>query len=56
MNDVTTDIGVVHSFGTPSGQIIDGVLQFSIQYQVFARLVEEPIDNMEDLKVDTTTV
>ena len=53
LNDITTDIGVVHAFDTPSGKIVDGVLQFSIQYQVFARLAETPVEAMADFDIDT---
>ena len=55
LNDVETDIGVVHAFGTPGGKVVDGVLHFDIQYQVFAQLEVDLGDRMNELAVDTTT-
>ena len=56
LTEINTDIGVLHSSDNMSGNIVDGKLQFSVQYQVFAKLVEVPTDNMADLSVDTGTV
>lgn len=56
LNDVETDIGIIHSVDIPEGKIVDGNLQFTIQYQVFARLVEAPTETMQELSVDTATV
>ena len=55
LNDIETDIGMVHAVDTPSGQIVDGVLQFNIQYQVFARLIRN-FDEMSELTVETSAV
>lgn len=54
LNDIRTDIGVVHASGTPSGEVIDGNLQFNIQYDVFAMLQRENEEKMAELTVDTS--
>ena len=56
LNDIETDIGVVHATGTPSGEVIDGNLQFNIQYDVFAMLQREKVEDMDELTVDTTAM
>ena len=53
MHDIDTDIGVIHAFDAPSGQIVDGNLQFEVQYQLFANKVEIKTDEMTDVKVGT---
>lgn len=52
---VETNIGVVHA-KTMSGEIVDGNLQFSVQYDLFAMLQHNKVENMGDVTVDTTTV
>ena len=54
--DIGTDIGVLHAFDTPSGEIVDGNLQFSVQYQLFAHKYEQPVDGMDDLIIADTNV
>lgn len=49
--DITTDIGVLHSFEM-SGEIVDGNLQFSIQYSIPTMLLEN-LETMADVIVDT---
>ena len=57
LNDIETEIGLVHASGTPKGTVVDGNLQFSIQYDLFALLQpEEEIDGMDRVSVGTTTV
>lgn len=56
LNDINTDIGIVHASGIPSGEVIDGNLQFSIQYDLFAMLQREKVDEMDELTVGTRTV
>ena len=56
LNDIETEIGVVHATGTPSGEVIDGNLQFNIQYDVFAMLQREKVEDMDELTVDTTAM
>lgn len=56
LNDIETDIGLIHASGTPSGEVIDGNLQFSIQYDLFALLQREEIDGMDEVTINTTTV
>lgn len=53
--DVETDIGLVYG-SEMSGQLIDGNLQFSVQYNVSALLQRDQGESMGDLTVDTTTV
>lgn len=53
LNDVETDIGLFHG-SEMSGEVVDGNLQFTVQYQTFARLVRTPVDDMGDLTIDTS--
>lgn len=55
LNDIETDIGIVHAADIPSGKVVDGNLQLNIQYNLFARLHREPVDSMGDVTIDTTT-
>ena len=52
--EITTDTGVVHASDDMSGQVVDGNLQFSVQYDLYLLLQREPVDDMSDLTVDTT--
>lgn len=54
LTDVATDMGVVHA-SDMSGQVVDGNLQFNVQYDMFALLQREVVDDMSDLTVETTT-
>lgn len=53
LNDVETDIGLFHG-SEMSGEVVDGNLQFTVQYQTFARLIKTPVDDMGDLTIDTS--
>lgn len=56
LNEIETDMGVVHATDMPKGQVIDGKLQFSIQYDVFAMLQRNKVEDMGNVTVETTTV
>lgn len=55
LNDIDTTIGTIHATNM-SGEVIDGNLQFSIQYEVFALLQVEKVDDFEDLSITTERV
>lgn len=56
LNDIDTNIGLLHG-SELSGKVIDGNLQFSVQYQMFVRKVDESAaEGMDGLTVDTTAV
>lgn len=55
LNDVETDIGVVHMSET-SGEIVDGNLQFSMQCQVFASVDKESDGGMDGVSIGTAIV
>ena len=56
LNDIDTEVGTIHTSGIPSGQVIDGNLQFSIQYDLFALLQVEDGELLEDLSIDGRVV
>ena len=56
LNDIDTNVGVLH--GTDlSGKVVDGNLQFSVQYNIFVRKVDEmAAEGMDGFAVDTAAV
>lgn len=56
LSDIETDDGGVHVLGAPSGQIVDGVLHFGIQYQAFANKYKAPETGMDELITVETNV
>lgn len=56
LTDINTEIGIFHAVDDMSGQVVDGNLQFSVQYQLFVRAVEENDDEMDEVTVNTTAV
>ena len=56
LNDIDTNVDVLH--GTDlSGKVVDGNLQFSVQYNIFVRKVDEmAAEGMDGLAVDTAAV
>lgn len=53
--DVQTSIGLLHA-STMSGEVIDGNLQFNVQYNVYAMLQREPVEMQEEMTVKTEPV
>ena len=51
--DIQTAIGLLHAV-VLSGEIVDGNLQFSVQYNVSALLQTEQVDLLEEMAVNTT--
>ena len=50
--DITTNIGLLHAIEL-SGEVIDGNLQFNVQYNIPAILQKEPDEMFEDMTINT---
>ena len=55
LTDIQTGIGLLHATEL-SGEIVDGNLQFSVQYNVSALLQIEQTDLLEEMAVNTSTI
>ena len=55
LTDIQTSIGLLHATEL-SGEVVDGNLQFSVQYNVSALLQTEQVDLLEEMAVNTATV
>lgn len=52
--DVQTSIGLLHA-STIGGEIVDGNLQFNVQYNIHAMLQREPAELLEEMTVNSST-
>lgn len=56
LNDIDTNVGLLHG-SEMSGKVVDGNLQFSVQYQMFVTKDDKTTaEGMDGLTVDTTAV
>jgi len=54
LTDIDTDIGILHG-SELSGEVIDGLLQFSAEYRIFVLLQRKAEDGMDGVTVNTAT-
>lgn len=55
LNDIETDVGTFHGSDL-SGNIVDGVLQFSVQYKTFMAKQKATEDGMDEVTIGQTSV
>lgn len=55
LGSISTDIGIFHSMQM-SGEVVDGNLQFKVEFKVPAMLVEEQGEPMEEITVNSSVM